>query len=134
MSHREKSAWLMAAIMVVTGLVYAWLVARTPEAPVLAPLIPYILMVILLAIAGQIVLAIYSPREAQAAADEREKLVIARAGHWSGLTLATAIVLVGGIYIFHPSGIMLFHHVVGALILAQIAEYGFQIFLFRRAI
>ena len=37
-------------------------------------------------------------------------------------------------YVALPSGGMLFHHIIGALSVAQLAEYVFQIVLFRRPI
>ncbi len=134
MSFREKSAWTMALVMIVTGVFYAWLVSHAPMAPVIGPLLPYVLAVIVLSVVLQILLAILSPKEANAAADEREKLVIARAGHWSGMILAVLLMLAGGTYVVHPNGNMLFHHILGALIAAQTAEYLFQIYFLRRAI
>ncbi len=132
MSFREKSAWTMAAVMLVAGIFYGWLVSHGPAAPVIGPLIPYVLLVIILSVAVQIVLAIASPREAQAAADEREKLIIGRAGHLSGIILAVGLLASGAVYILHPFGNMLFHHMLGALIVAQIAEYLLQIYYLRR--
>ena len=134
MSFREKSAWAMAGVMFVTGLFYAWLVGLAPQAPVAGPLIPYVLLVIVLSIVVQVGLALFSPKEANAPADEREQFVIARAGHWSGMILGLAMVVSGGAYILGPDGNMLFHHVLGGIILAQLAEYLFQVFLFRRGI
>jgi hypothetical protein len=133
MSFREKSAWTMFLVMLVTGLFYAWLVSNGPAAPVIGPLVPYVLMVIILSVAVQIALTIFSPREAQAAADEREKLVIWRAGHLSGIILAIGLLLSGGVYVIHPFGNMLFHHMLGALIVAQISEYLLQIYFLRRS-
>lgn len=132
MSFREKSAWTMAAVMLIAGIFYAWLVSHGAEAPVIGPLIPYVLLVIILSIAVQIVLAIASPREALAAADEREKQVIWRAGHLSGIILAIGLSASGAVYVVHPFGNMLFHHMLGALIVAQIAEYLLQIYYLRR--
>lgn len=132
MSFREKSAWTMAAVMLVAGIFYAWLVSHGAEAPVMGPLIPYVLLVIVLSVAVQIVLAIASPREAQAAADEREKQIIWRAGHLSGVVLTIGVIASGAVYVLHPFGNMLFHHMLGALIVAQIAEYLLQIYYLRR--
>ncbi len=132
MSFREKSAWTMAAVMLIAGVFYAWLVSHGAEAPVVGPLIPYVLLVVILSVAVQIVLAIASPREAKAAADEREKQIIWRAGHMSGIILAIGLLASGAVYASHPFGNMLFHHMIGALIVAQIAEYLLQIYFLRR--
>ncbi|WP_232843927.1 hypothetical protein [Allopontixanthobacter sediminis] len=132
MSFREKSAWTMAAVMLVAGVFYAWLVSHGPGAPVIGPLVPYVMLVIILSVAVQIVLAVTSPKEAQAAADERERLILWRAGQLSGIVLAVGLVASGAVYVMLPSGNMLFHHVLGALIVAQIAEYLLQVYFFRR--
>lgn len=134
MSFREKSAWVMGAIMLATGVFYAQLVAGAPHAPVIEPLIPYVLAVVVFSVVAQIGLAMASPKEANAPADEREKIVIDRAGHWSGMVMGVLAVAACATYVALPSGGMLFHHIIGALIVAQLAEYVFQIVLFRRPI
>ena len=58
MSFREKSAWVMGAIMLATGVFYAQLVAGAPQAPVIGPLIPYVLAVVVFSIVAQVGLAI----------------------------------------------------------------------------
>ena len=132
MSFREKSAWVMSVVMVVTGLLYAWLVQAAPQAPVIGPLLPYVLAVIALSVMVQIVLALHSPSEANAPPDERERNVAARAGQVSGVVLAISVMLSGAVYVVFPHGNMLFHHLLGALIVAQIVEYATQIWLLRR--
>jgi len=134
MPFKEKSAWVMGAIMLATGLWYAQLVAAAPDAPVIGPLIPYVLAVIVLSIVAQVGLAIASPKEANAPADEREKIVIDRAGHWSGIVMGVLALAACATYAAAPDGVMLFYSIIGALILAQLAEYVFQIVLFRRAL
>ena len=58
MSFREKSAWVMGVVMLATGGWYAQLVAAAPQAPVIGPLIPYVLAVTVLSIVAQTVLAL----------------------------------------------------------------------------
>ncbi|MXP30080.1 hypothetical protein GRI58_14820 [Porphyrobacter algicida] len=124
----------MGAIMLVTGVWYAQLVAAAPQAPVIGLLIPYVLPVIVLSIIAQAVLAFLSPREANARADERERIVMDRAGHWSGIVLGLGVIAAISMYIGGWSATLLVHAIVGALIVAQLAEYLFQVFLFRRTI
>ena len=133
MSFKEKSAWVMGAIMLATGGWYAQLVAASPQAPVIGPLIPYVLAVIVLSIVAQVILAIMSPKEADAPADERERAAIDKAGHWSGTLLGFGVIAAVIMYIGGWSATMLVHAIVGALILATIAEYALQIYFFRRA-
>lgn len=132
MSFREKSAWAMGVVMLVTGLFYAAMVLAMPRAPLLGPLIPYVLAVIVLSIVAQAVLGIASPREANAPADERETVAIDRAGHWSGnalgLGVATAL-------IFYVSGVettLVMHGIMATLIVSTVVEYALQIWFFRR--
>ncbi len=133
MSFKEKSAWAMGAIMVATGVFYANLVAAAQQAPVIGPLIPYVLVVIVLSIVAQVILAISSPREAEARADERERSVIDRAGHLSGIVLGFGVISAVIMYIAGWSPTMLVHAIVGSLIVSAIVEYALQIFYFRRA-
>ena len=134
MSFREKSAWVMGAIMLATGLWYAQLVAAAPQAPVIGPLIPYVLAVIVLSIVAQVILAIASPKEADSPADERERAAIDRAGHFSGAVLGFGVITAIVMHIGGWSATLLVHAIVGALIVSTIAEYALQIFYFRRAI
>ena len=81
----------------------------------------------------QIILALSSPKEANAPADERERIIQQRAGHWSGIVLATGVVLSLGHYLARGDGNMLFHLAMASLIVAQIAEYAIHILLVRRS-
>lgn len=138
MSFREKSAWVMAALMAVAGLYYFSIVRAASQAlGVTAPaavVIAFVMLVVIGSIVAQVVLALASPREASAPADERERRVTQRAGHWSGLVLATCAVTALGHFLFCGDGNMLFHLVMGSLIVSQIAEYAFQIVLLRRSV
>ena len=133
MSFKEKSAWVMSAIMIATGVLYANIVADAPQAPVAATLIPYVLAVIVLSIVAQAVLAILLAGEANAPADERERKAIHRAGNYSGMVLALGVVTAAILYLGGGWSVtVLVHTLMGALILSTIAEYGLQIFYFRR--
>ena len=56
MAFREKSAWAMAAVMLVTGLFYAWLVAQ--GSAVLVQYAAYTIVVIVVSIVVQAALAV----------------------------------------------------------------------------
>ena len=134
MSFREKSAWVMGAIMLATGVFYAQLVAGAPQAPVIGPLLPYVLAVVVFSIVAQVGLAIASPKDANAPADERERTAIDRAGNWSGMVLGFGVVSAIIMYIGGWTATMLVHAIVGALIVSTVAEYALQIYFFRRAV
>lgn len=136
MTFREKSAWAMGALMLVTGLLWLrWTLALPSGAPPLAqlgPLAPYVVAVVVGSIAIQVALAAWMPREADRPADERERPLIDKAGNWSGVVLGVTVITGALQYLWSGEGAPLFRWVIGGLILSQLAEYAFQIVLFRR--
>ncbi len=138
MTFRERSAWIMALIMLVTGLFFAYLARAIPaEAPPMAQLgviVPYVGAVIIGSIVVQTVLAITYRRDAGKPADERERIVIDRAGNWSGVVLAVGVLSAAASYLVWENGNLLLQAIIGALIVAQVADYAFQIWLFRRGV
>ena len=137
MAYREKSAWLMGLVMVVAGLYYLKIVidasgqvgATAPPVPIL---IAYVVLVVVASVNAQVILALSSPEEANAPADERERPLLDRAGNWSGYVLAVGVVTALLHFLAHQDGFLLFHTIMGSLIVAQVAEYAFQILLLRR--
>lgn len=135
MPFREKSAWVMAAIIAVTAALYAALVA--PLRGDVPPLLVVILSVIVLAVLsvfGQIAIALFAPRDAGAPADERDRRIADRAGHLSGVVLAAGIVIAMGMYLLGHPGSHMFHAAFVSLIAAQMTEYVLQIWFYRRGL
>lgn len=138
MSFREKSAWAMAALTSLAGLYYLNLVIGASRqlgvpAPPAGIFVAFVVLVVIVSVSAQVALAIFAPEEAQAPADERERPVLQRAGNWSGLVLGMGAVTSLLHFLQHGDGNLLFHMVLGSLIVSQIAEYVFQIALFRRS-
>ncbi len=138
MSFREKSAWVMAVLTTLAGLYYLNLVVGASRqlgapAPPVGPFIAYVVLVVIASVAAQVALAIFAPKEASAPADEREGPVLQRAGNWSGLVLGAGAVTSLLHFLQHGDGNLLFHMVLGSLIVSQITEYVFQITLLRRS-
>lgn len=139
MSFREKSAWVMAAVTVVAGILYANMAVSSSQhptegaLPLLGVLIAYTILLVIGSIVAQTTLASMSPKEAGAAADERERPILDRAGNWSGLVLGGGAVTSLLAFLLHRDATLLFHSVMGSLIVSQVAEYGFQIALLRRS-
>jgi hypothetical protein len=75
-----------------------------------------------------------SRREWKVPVDEREWLVRQRAGYLSGILLVAAILGALGDFITRRDGNMLFHLIMGSLIVSQIARYALQIFFIRRSL
>lgn len=133
MSFREKSAWAMAALFVFAGLLY--LMQATPWADPSLPITafaPFLVVTVIGSILLQVALAVLSPKEANARADERERPALDSAGHWSGVILAGGVVMALLLFLFDLNGSRLFHYVMLSLIAAQLSEYAFQIVLLRR--
>ncbi len=130
MSFRERSAWVMGCTLALIGGFYLKLVIGDGVPPSFAA-VPFVFGTIVLSIAAQIVLAVMAPREASNPIDERERLVIEKAAHFSSYVLATGVVVGLGMFMISQDGMKLFHIVLTSLILGQIAEYGAQIFLLR---
>jgi hypothetical protein len=137
MSFREKSAWTMALLTGTAGLWYlktlATLspsVAQTP-AP-LGLVLAYVIGLVIVSVVAQAVLAVMSPAEANAPADERERAVLRRAGSWSGHVLTAGILIALAWFVAWGDGNLLFHMVFFSLIIAQACEYLVQAVLLRR--
>lgn len=92
MSFRERSAWMMGCMLILIGGLYLKLVIVDGVPPSFAA-VPFVLGATVLSIAAQILLAVMSPREASNPADERERLVMAKAAHFSSYVLATGVVV-----------------------------------------
>lgn len=135
MPFREKSAWVMAAIIVITAVLYALLIGPLPNGvPALPIVIAYVVVLTILSVFGQIAIAVFAPRDAGAAADERDRRIADRAGNLSGTVLAVGIVIAMGMYLMgHPPSHM-FHAALISLMLAQLAEYVLQIWFYRRGL
>lgn len=135
---REKTAWAMAAILTGGAAFYLHLVISASQAlgrtapPVIGFVIAYVVVIVIASVAAMSALAVTSPREADAPADERETIIADKAGNWSGYVMAVPALGALWHYAVNGDGNMLFHLVFLALMLGQIAEYLFQIVLYRR--
>lgn len=138
MSFNEKSAWVMFIVLLIpTGLyfssVYYLSVALgyliEPSVP---KLIMYTIILVVLSIVGQTLIALSSPKDANAGADERDKIIETKAGHWSGYVLGFGAVSGLIHYLAFNQGSMLFYIIFGSLIISQLVEYLMQILLYRR--
>ena len=137
MPFREKSAWIMSVALLALGLAYfyavaaIWSASGQLAAPMLPLVIAYTVALILLAVIGHIVIAVLAPKEANAAADERERRIFERAGHFSSYVLGAAIVMSLGFYLLSRDGDLLFYTVFASLMLGQFMEYALQIVFYR---
>lgn len=139
MTFREKSAWIMFLALMVAGAIYFYLVGViwSESGQLAQPMLPlvviYTLCLVVLAVIGHIAIAIMAPKEADSPADEREKQIIIRAGHYSSYVLAVGVLLSLGFYLFLRDGDLLFYTIFASLMAGQIAEYVLQIIFYRTA-
>ena len=136
MAFREKSAWIMFVALLIAGTCYFASVAsiwqHTGRLQATLPLLVVsTVAIVVLSIVGHVVIAIFAPKDANAPADERERLIIIRAGHYSSYVLAFGLITSLGYYLVLRDGDLLFYAAFASLMLAQITEYALTIFLYR---
>jgi len=137
MAFHEKSAWIMSFALLLGGVFYFGVVARISSeigqlAPPRLPLVAvYTAILVAVAIAGHIVIAVMTPRDASASLDERERQLAVRAGHISGLVFGAGVIMSLGLYLLSYNGNLFFYSVFGSLMISQLVEYGLQIVLYR---
>lgn len=140
MSFREKLAWVMSIVLALAGGFYAWevvghgLALNDVPPPSIKLVLVYVGIVIIGSIIGAASVVFQNTEEADAPADERERIIVDKAGHWSSYILAAGVIM-GIVYYWTDQGAhLMFHFVVAGLMLSHIVEYVFQIFLFRRGV
>jgi hypothetical protein len=137
---REKTAWAMAAILAGGAAFYLNMVISASRAlgqtapPIVGFVIAYVVVIVIASVILMTALAATSPREANAPADERERVIADKAGNWSGYVMVVPALGALWHYAVNGNGNMLFHLVFLSLMLGQIAEYAFQIILYRRGV
>lgn len=137
-SFREKCACAMAVVLTVAGAYYVSEVIGASAAlgetapPDMHLVLIYVVMIVIASIVVTSVLATSAGKEAGAPADERERLIQHKAGNWAGYVLAVPVVSGLFHYSVNGDGDLLFHLVFLSLLLSQIADYVFQVVLFRR--
>lgn len=140
MSFREKTAWVMTLILSLGAFFYledvvslSRALGRTAPAEI-GPVIGFVVFIVVASVIVMSILGGASRGEANAPADERERLIADKAGSWSGVVLAVPAVGALVHYSVNGDGDALFHVVFLSFVLSQIADYAFQIWLFRRGV
>ncbi len=140
MSFHEKSAWIMSLALLLGGVFYFGIVlsASSDGNQLVQPTLPlvavYTVLLIILAILGHVAIAVFSPKEANAPLDERERGIFVRAGHISGYIFGVGVVLSLGLYLLSYGGDILFYAIFASLMISQFAEYAIRIVLYRVAL
>lgn len=138
MTFHEKSAWVMGILLLLVGGWYLNTVWQTSvslgeTAPPMMHLIGRATLILIIgAIVGHIVIAVWNLKDANDEKDERDKQVLRKSGHVSGFVLGFGCVTGLVHYVVRADGNLLFHMVVVSLIAAHIVEYALTIFFYRR--
>lgn len=135
-SFREKSGWVMGGLIAALGIWYfaklgpaAW----NPGGDVpTGLLLRFVFGSIIGSIIVQVALATLWEGDADVPADERERLIKLRAGHWSGLVLGAGAITALIIFPVHGDGVVLFHGIMASLILSEVLENIATAVLLRR--
>ncbi len=138
MPFREKTAWAMMMVLIVGGLYYFNLVVSASRVlgstspPVIGFVIAYVVLIVVASVVLMVALAVSSPNDADAPADERERLIEDKAGHIAGSILGIGVFAAMLHYAWRADGNLMFHIALGSLMVSQIAEYALQIWFYRR--
>jgi hypothetical protein len=140
MSFREKSAWItlitliVASAFVVTHLPPPWSLAPEPSVFRFHVLGVAIAAFIVIEIVAHVVVAIRAPREANAPADERERLIGLKATRAAAYVYA--VLTLSSIFLIHLGaneiGLALF--ILLSFVIAEIVNYTARIVYYRRGV
>ncbi|WOR14089.1 hypothetical protein RYZ27_09950 [Hyphomonas sp. FCG-A18] len=130
----------MSIILALSGIFYfkkvidASRVLGETAPPIMPFVIAFVVIIIVASTVAMSVIGAASPDEANAPADEREQIILDRAGHWAGYVMGAGVV--AGLFHFwvQGDGNLLFHICFASLLLGQIAEYCLQISFYRLGI
>jgi len=136
MSFREKSAWISLLSMSFIYGIYFWSVIRAGHRPggfhfgsLLATIIALIVLQVVLTTA----VAIFSPKEAQAPRDERDKLIELRAMRVAYAGLATSVAMACFFGAFDPPIVFNINSLLFILVTAEMLRCACQIIQYRRS-
>jgi hypothetical protein len=138
MAFREKTAWLTLATMFVAYSIYFILIgaaARNGE-PQLTTIISTFGMIavaqIIVVIAGSVVLAVTSTKEARAPADERDRAIARRGASFGYYFLLVGVIVVGVVMPFASTPWKIINAALAAIVLAEIVRNAAVLLSYRR--
>jgi len=136
MSFREKSAWIsMLSMLAIYGFYFWSVIHAGPQAGgfhfggLLETIIALVVVQIVLTVAA----AIFTPKEAKAPRDEREKLIELRAMRVAYSGLATSVALACFFGAFDPPILFNTNALLFMLVAAEILRSACQIVQYRRS-
>ncbi len=136
MAFREKQAWIaLAAYGVVFGAYFAVLYLGWDErwgGPLsVGLLIAAVLALVVVAAALNIIVAILSPKDANAPADERETLIELKTERIASYTLSVGVVCLIGALLMGWNGFLVANLLLASMVLSELVKAASQIAYFR---
>ena len=139
MSFREKSLWVQIAVYVYAWIWYFGKVGNglfegtLTREDTFSLFLGMTVTLIVLSIVSQIVLSIVSQGDADAPADERDRLIAQKAGNYSAYMLGFGVVMIAIYAMLNDvSSIFMVHTLVLLLIAVEILTDALQILYYRR--
>ncbi len=133
LSFQEKSLWLMFVSLIAVFALYFGTVLPTDAVDVMAQQVVRfalaVSMLVVMQIAGHILIAIVDRRTETDERDRQIQLLGVRNG---GYVLATGVFLALCAALISEGNFLFTHVLLGSWVLAQLAEIGSQLFLYRR--
>jgi hypothetical protein len=136
MSFREKSAWIsMLSMLAIYGFYFWSLIHAGPQAGGFhfGGLLETIIALVVVQVVLTVAVAIFTPKEAKAPRDEREKLIELRAMRVAYSGLATSVALACFFAAFDPPILFNANALLFLLVTAEILRSACQIVQYRRS-
>jgi hypothetical protein len=135
MSFREKSAWIsMLSMSGIYGFYFWSVIHAAPQAGSLhfGGLLATVIALVVVQVVLTVAVAIFTPREAKAPRDERDKLIELRAMRVAYSGLATSVALACFFGAFNPPIVFNTNSLLFILVTAEIMRSACQIIQYRR--
>jgi len=136
MSFREKTAWISLISMSAIYAIYFWSAIHSgPHFGTLhlGGLLETVIALVIVQVALTIVVSIFSPKEAKAPRDEREKLIDLKATRTAYAGLATGIAFACFFGGFNPPIVFNANALLFILVVSEILRSACQIIQYRRS-
>jgi hypothetical protein len=136
LSFHEKSLWVMLFSLIVAFGIYFALALSSAQSPNVMPnqigLFALLLVLMVVAqIAGHVVIALVDRRSQT---DERDQLIELKGIRNASYVLATGVFLALCAALWIPGNFVFVHLLLGFWVLAQLVQYGSQLWQYRRGV
>ncbi len=133
--HQKSAAAMLASMVLVYGVYFAWAVQRGLSGAleldaVSGPLFGAVVLLVILAAAAHILIAA-TGRGDDDKADERDKLIALRADAGAGAVLTTGAVVGLGLVLLDAPAYWVAHALLGALVAKEIVNGGLRLAAYR---